>query len=468
MSPSCSSDPPIINFTALESGASHRHQCFTLRNVCLFNGTLYPHSPDTAEAAHAKRIADSLIVRSQFGSHRTFAFSYVHPLISPPRGSPAAALLSREPLSSCDTPLVWVPTWAFSFADSFVSSLLPIDELQSAGLIDERVLLRPDLWAWPRSKNPIYRMIGALSSRQIRSLRESAPICNERAARRNLEGTNGKRRGAHCMPQCYEKLLLCNFKSTFDTYESPMAPWRAAQRVGVSVLSKRPVDTRTALAMIPPAPTQQEVADAIEAVPLRRGEREAGATPRLLRVLFVNRTRTKFPRSLYNLRLLLQRCENQGARERWAPGWRVRCTPHEFGAGSLADDVRAARSADVLVGTHGAGLANAFFLPKGGSLVEVRPYNFEGPWPDKYFRALTSLERSIHYYQVTSGSASLSIPTPLDNVSVWDARDHAVRLPWRTLVEVLKSIIRVNGGTQRYLDLLWTKGVTFVSHAHQL
>ena len=75
------------------------------------------------------------------------------------------------------------------------------------------------------------------------------------------------------MPQCYEKLLLCNFKSTFDTYESPMAPWRAAQRVGVSVLSKRPVDTRTALAQIPPAPTQQEVADAIEAVPLRRGER---------------------------------------------------------------------------------------------------------------------------------------------------------------------------------------------------
>ena len=27
---------------------------------------------------------------------------------------------------------MWVPTWAFSFADSFVSSLVPIDELQSA------------------------------------------------------------------------------------------------------------------------------------------------------------------------------------------------------------------------------------------------------------------------------------------------------------------------------------------------
>ena len=57
-----------------------------------------------------------------------------------------------------------MPTWAFSFADSFVSSLVPIDELQSAGLIDENVLLRPDLWAWPRSKNPLYRMLGHLSA----------------------------------------------------------------------------------------------------------------------------------------------------------------------------------------------------------------------------------------------------------------------------------------------------------------
>ena len=84
-----------------------------------------------------------------------------------PAESAGAALLARavrdRGLSPC-VPLVWVPTWAFSFADSFVSSLVPIDELQSAGLIDENVLLRPDLWAWPRSKNPLYRMLGHLSA----------------------------------------------------------------------------------------------------------------------------------------------------------------------------------------------------------------------------------------------------------------------------------------------------------------
>jgi len=39
----------------------------------------------------------------------------------------------------------------------------------------------------------------------------------------------------------------------------------------------------------------------------------------------------------------------------------------------LRSDVHAARVADVLVGTHGAGLTNAFFMLRGASLVEVRP-----------------------------------------------------------------------------------------------
>ena len=143
------------------------------------------------------------------------------------------------------------------------------------------------------------------------------------------------------------------------------------------------------------------------------------------------------------------------------------CRAHEFGAGSLASDVRAARDADVLVGTHGAGLANAFFMRRGSALVEVRPYNFEGPWPDRYFRALSALERAVHYYQVSAGNAALSSPTPPDNVSVWDARDHAVRLPWRTLRDVLHHVIAANGSTERYVDELWAQGTRFVSWARE-
>ena len=108
-------------------------------------------------------------------------------------------------LSPC-VPLVWVPTWAFSFADSWISSLVPIDELQSAGLIDEHVLLRPDLWAWPRSKNPVYQQIGTLSAEQIRSLREDAPSCPQAVARRAIASANARAsasaRDEHLLHRC--------------------------------------------------------------------------------------------------------------------------------------------------------------------------------------------------------------------------------------------------------------------------
>ena len=117
----------------------------------------------------------------------------------------------------------------------------------------------------------------------------------------------------------------------------------------------------------------------------------------------------------------------------------------------------------MLVGTHGAGLINAFFMRRGAVLLEVRPYRFEGEWPDKYFRALTSLEQAVHYLQVSSGSPELSIPEPAKDVSVWDARDHAVRLPWHTLSEALRVAMWINGSHDRYVQRLWRQGAVFHS-----
>lgn len=410
--------------------------------MCFLDATLYPLAAGP-DADHARKVADNLIVRSAFGSHQTFAFSHLHALTSPAAGSPAAALLDRvavDTLSQC-IPLVWVPVWAFSFADSFASSLVPIDELQSAGLVDEHVQLRPDLWAWPRSKNPIYKMIATLSSQPVRTLRELAPKYSDEQMRRSVAAGTASRQA---VPQCYERVVLCQFRSTFDPYEPPMAPWRAGQRVAESALSKRPVSVSRAIA----------ASDAIA-----RHARE-------LRVLFVNRTRTKFSRSLSNMGYLLRQC-NQGSRRWQPPGWKIICRAHEFGATGLEHDIRAARRADVLVGTHGAGLANAFFMRRGAALVEVRPYHFEGPWPDKYFRSWSALEQSVHYYQVTSGSPELSVPRPESNVTVWDARDHAVRLPWRTLREVLAAIISVGASREAYVRLLWAQGTVFTSFAKQ-
>ena len=68
--------------------------------------------------------------------------------------------------------------------------------------------------------------------------------------------------------------------------------------------------------------------------------------------------------------------------------------------------------------------------------------------------------------QVSSGSAALSYPRPPDNVSVWEARDHGVRLPWRTLREVLLAIMAIDGDGERYVRRLWSSGTRWVSRAN--
>mmetsp|Transcript_40144 Transcript_40144/g.90973 ORF Transcript_40144/g.90973 Transcript_40144/m.90973 type:complete len:117 (-) Transcript_40144:195-545(-) len=102
-------------------------------------------------------------------------------------------------------------------------------------------------------------------------------------------------------------------------------------------------------------------------------------------------------------------------------------------------------------------------MSRGSSLVEVRPYRFEGDWPDRYFRHLTSLEQAVHYYQISSGSPELSVPTPPADVSVWDARDHGVHLPWASLLDVLRAIVAVNSSRKEYTNLLWRRGPVWVS-----
>ncbi|KAL1505068.1 hypothetical protein AB1Y20_008828 [Prymnesium parvum] len=402
--------PSRVDAAALSDASRHRHDCRVLRRVCLFNGTLVPAGSGRA-AASAAAVAASLQVRNIFGSHQSFPLSTLHPLLPPPPASPSAALLAREiraaGFSAC-LPLVWLPVWAFSFADTFVSSVVPLFELRSAGLIDAHVLLRPDLSAWPRARNPAYQMAQALSSAPLVSLREAAPKCFASRRRR-------------CVARCYERLLVCQFRSTFDAYAPPMRPWAAAQAVAAASRG-------------------------------RRGERKAAGW----KVLFVNRTNTKFSRSLVNLDSLLRHCA------RWLAGGS--CAAHEFGRHGLRADVEQAEAADVLVGTHGAGLTNAFFMRQGSAVVEVRPYGFEGAWPDHYFKELSALEHAVFYFQVTSGDPELSVPAPRKDVSVWDARDHGVRLPWRTLREVLASVVAVNHSRSQYLDLLRVRGhATFVS-----
>ena len=52
--------------------------------------------------------------------------------------------------------------------------------------------------------------------------------------------------------------------------------------------------------------------------------------------------------------------------------------------------------------------------------------------------------------QVSSGDPQLSVPRPKRDVSVWDARDHAVILPWQSLMQVLRAVAWVDGSLEAY------------------
>jgi hypothetical protein len=54
--------------------------------------------------------------------------------------------------------------------------------------------------------------------------------------------------------------------------------------------------------------------------------------------------------------------------------------------------------------------------------VQVRPYGFDGKWPDRYHLALAQRQNATHAFVVRTRNRSLCTPVPPHNVSAWDAR----------------------------------------------
>lgn len=61
------------------------------------------------------------------------------------------------------------------------------------------------------------------------------------------------------------------------------------------------------------------------------------------------------------------------------------CLLHEFGKDHFKD-LSVLSAADVLVGMHGGSLFNAFHMKHRSSVVEIRPYQFNGTWPNMYMK----------------------------------------------------------------------------------
>ena len=139
---------PNVDYARLLNGTDHRHTCERVRRACLFNGTIVSAEPGSADAAHAAAVSRRLRVRDMWESGQEHPLSDYHSLHHPtnPLGATLVADVARGGGFSACVPLVWLPAWLMNFGESLIASLLPIDELQEAHLIDGRVLLTPELW----------------------------------------------------------------------------------------------------------------------------------------------------------------------------------------------------------------------------------------------------------------------------------------------------------------------------------
>ncbi|KAI3439058.1 hypothetical protein D9Q98_001468 [Chlorella vulgaris] len=186
------------------------------------------------------------------------------------------------------------------------------------------------------------------------------------------------------------------------------------------------------------------------------------SSSRVLRVLFISRSPKVAVRQILNMDELLERCQAwkytdpassiQFAAECgvWQPG------------SDLQSTIAAVRGADIMVGRHGAGMTNGFFMKDGAAMVDV----FGAGWTWQLFRDWRDQdERSmVQWWGLTVEDPTLLSPGqyeldgnplmyrvyPVDK----KARDANMHVPWAGVAHVLEQYagVQAAGGMPAYQE----------------
>lgn len=376
--------------TKLAAIGSRKHTCHIMSNVCLWRREyiLQPEDePKLRSVLRTTKVRGVHVGFMETSLGETKLFRYRN------RSDPA---VMRSPSFSSCVPLVWWPLWGYNLAEFFLNSVTAVSELLDAGVIDDTVSLAPEVGGW-RLVGFQEQMLRALSRQPVRTPSQIAPRCKD---------------GQRCQPQCFARMLVCRFKDVYDKMP-PIAPARAAQRI------------------LPSFNFPQE-------------PQAAAADPFV--VLFVDRQNAKQgARRITNVAGLLERCRKWRASSACVGDRPTRCELHTFGRRGLRADVKAVRRAHVLVGTHGAALTHAMFMRPRSAFVEIRPYHFDGSWPDSYHYAMAQRENATRAFVVRTVDPSLCTPIPQANVSAWDARPLDTHVLPRVLLRALDAAACTRG-----------------------
>ena len=342
---------------------------------------------------------------------------------------PRAASVNPLEMRS-DFALTFFPIYSQSWGETFGNTLLPLFELYMAGWINDQTLLLPSYFTFRDLLKPL------TSAEAIVTLQE-------------LEARQQRR--------CFRQLVVCHLSSfVFDREFG-----RGADSHNVPGPERHPWDAM-----------QFIVARSGDSAFRRHAKATAAAwrQPKLLciwcdtvlRLLLVERSGRRKISNVHQLRRECRASELQAVgKGRWSKIHNIVCSVHRFGHSGFVEDVKAARDADLMVGTHGADLVNSLAMHRGASVLEVRPAGFIGQHGlgTSWHQDFLGLDHAIFHYHIQLGpnetltpQANIKSQPGFDSTWLWET-SFDVRLPTDALRTFIERVEETSADVERYTQL---------------
>ena len=392
--------------------------CTHLRKVCVDQNifVLYAEEDDPRSLKYKRRprinFTNLHIDWHGFSDAWDTQLKYPDPIVRPATTGEETPELREPVFSKCTVPIVWYINYLYIFGEFYMRAATEMFIMQQKGWFDRNATLvvaalNMDLeryhhrWLQPYTRHDV-TTLSHFSSRLPRHTRETY----------TEEGTHER---------CFENLYVCQVE-WLNLWDYPRPFHSTAQHI-MKYYEPR----------LQP-PTEPELTD-----------------PSVLKVMFIDRPRTN-TRNILNLRPLMAWCRGlEGSLLKAVPNSRykrVHCVVHTMGR--MLQDMALVRHFDVIVGLHGSGLFNAFFMARGGSIVEVRPTEFNGGWPNQYVRDMCLIDDkdTLLWWGINTVTRELCTPGLMEIMgkgtpSTWP-RDRNVKIAIPALELVFRQILEVD------------------------
>eukprot|EP00877_Chromochloris_zofingiensis_P010357 jgi/Chrzof1/5575/Cz16g07320.t1 len=447
---SCTSDTSsLISSDQLAMQVSQwPYTCLVLPKVCIDQGTYVLYDPLHDPRQHGEipvfPLGDIEPNLHGFGDAHGAHIGYPDPIIRPATAGEETSDLQRPNFSECTIPVVFYPSYLYVFGEFLMRMVTPIWAAQQVGL-------------WHMYSIMIATMGMQLESYHrtfLQPFSQHAVVTLSHASSRQAISNTAKqhRPDQQHMARCFRHLIMCHddrqingVRASNHTFGLDQPHWRAAQHVLHYYQPHLPTLKHHSKF------SKLLAADA-------------------LRVVIAGRPNGDL-RSILNLEELLDFCNG------WVPPrhretgekthHRTVCVSHDFGDHKVggfryhALELAVLQHTDVLIGLHGSQLNNAVFMPRYSSVIEVRPYEFAGGWPDMYHQTVFVTEEaggSIFWFGLDVTNASNSQPGSWEAQQqgcdyCW-ARDRHTRIEPRAVSQLLEKIVWVGGDPDRYQEVV--------------